>query len=166
MKKQLTPEEHDALRETPDYKTPQLTEEQIQYTKDNVKPRTWRDPYNHHETTKTVEHNYLPSLTIPNDSFSLKELLDRNQRGLPLTTSGRTELYHGDEEMPDLQKMDISEIHDLAEANRDKIRSYHDLQKREAENAVAAKERKLKALEDEVNQYRSKYPKTPETTNP
>lgn len=127
------------------------------------KPRKFRDPYNYKTYPTRGEANYSPSLTIPNDSFSLQELLDRNQRGLPLTTSGRTELYHGEEEMPDLQRMDISEIHDLAQANQNHIKSYRDLQQREAEAAVLAKERKLLALEKEVAAFRQKFPATTST---
>lgn len=128
------------------------------------KPRKFRDPYNYNSLPKTVESNYSPSLTIQNDSFTLKELLERNSRGLSLTSSGRTEIYHGDQmEMPDLQRMDISEIHDLAQANQNQIKSYRDLQLREAEAAQLAKERKLESLQKEVEAFRAKYPATTST---
>lgn len=164
-KKQLTPEQHEALRQTPQITIDEIHEREHDNDVIPEKPRTWRDPYNYKTHPITTERNHSPSLTIPNDSFSLRELLDRNARGLPLTTSGRQELYHGDEEMPDLAKMDLSEIHNLAETNQRKIQSYRDLQQREAENAVLAKERKLLALEQEVAAFRAKYPNTTSTDN-
>lgn len=100
------------------------------------------------------EVNYAPSLTVPNESMSLRELMERYARGLPLTRSNRTEVYHGEEEMPDLQRMDLSEIHDLAVESKNRLQSYRDLQRLQQEQQLEAKEKKLLALEEEVKRYR------------
>lgn len=56
-----------------------------------------------------------PSKTVPDQTMSLRELLERYSRGIPLTSGGEP-IYHGDEiEMPDIKKMDLSEIADLRE---------------------------------------------------
>lgn len=101
------------------------------------------------------EVNYSPSLTIPNEAMSLREIMDRYARGLPLSRSNKTEVYHGEEEMPDLHTMDLSEIHDLAEANTARLKDYNDFQRRQQEQQLEAKERKLIALQAEVDRYRS-----------
>lgn len=74
--------------------------------------------YNKHFFPDYYETNYQPSETVPNQSLSLKTLLDRYARGLPLSGNASEPAYYGDEEMPDLNRMDISEIHDLKKSNR------------------------------------------------
>ena len=125
-----------------------------------------RNHHNHMDFPKDREHNYAPSLTVPGDALSLKELLERNARGLPLTGNGRESIYHGEDYIPDLRKMDLSEIHDLATANQQEIKSYHDLQKRAALAEAAAKERKLQALQKEIDEYRSRLPQIAPTGIP
>lgn len=61
------------------------------------------------------EVNTQPSQTVPDQTLSLKELLDRYARGLPIVGE-KFPIYNGDEEdLPDLKKMDLSEIADLKE---------------------------------------------------
>lgn len=67
------------------------------------------------------EVNNKPSMTVPDQSMSLRELLDRFARGLP-TGGQKTEIWHGeDEDMPDTSKMDLIDRMDLIEANKDFI---------------------------------------------
>lgn len=122
-------------------------------------PREEWPLYRNSITAKTYksrgEINVRASLTVPNEAMSLREIMDRYARGLPLTKSNRTEIYHGEEEeMPDLRKMDLSEIHDLAQANSQRLKDYHEYQRIQQENQLLAKEKRLLALEEEVKRYR------------
>lgn len=67
---------------------------------------------NKHEFTFTGEANHLPSKTVPDQSLSPKQLLERFSRGLPLTGAYEP-VYNGDVELPDFNRMDISEIAQL-----------------------------------------------------
>lgn len=63
-----------------------------------------------------------PSVALPDQTQSLKEIIRRHVRGLPIT--GNTPIYNTDEttgegyELPDLRRMDISEIDDMKKANQ------------------------------------------------
>lgn len=53
-----------------------------------------------------------PSMTIPDQSMSIRTILDRYSRGLPVT--GRTDEYYDEEDtMPDYRTLDLTEIDDL-----------------------------------------------------
>lgn len=69
---------------------------------------------------RTGERNTKPSLTIPDQTLSIKELLDRYARGLPID-QGKTPIYHGEEDLPDYRKLDLAEIQDLREATAVRI---------------------------------------------
>lgn len=54
----------------------------------------------------------LPSMTIPDQTMSLKTILERYARGLPI--GGRTdEYYDEDDTMPDYRTLDLAEIQEL-----------------------------------------------------
>lgn len=96
----------------------------------------YRSPLNAHMFPKFFERVSPISETIPDQSLSIKEILDRYSRGLGVEGE-RFAVYHGDEdEMPVLQKMDLSEIQelqeDLAEYTRIKKEEY-DKEKKEQE---------------------------------
>jgi len=55
-----------------------------------------------------------PSLTVPDQTMSLKTILERYTRGLPI--GGRNdEYYDEDDTMPDYRTLDLTEIQDLQE---------------------------------------------------
>lgn len=78
--------------------------------------RAYAGPY------QSGEVNTLPSLTIPDQTMSLKEILDRYTHGLPFDDV-RTPVYHGDVDVPDMSRLDLVEQHELIDRNRDRIRS-------------------------------------------
>ena len=55
-----------------------------------------------------------PSMTIPDQTISIKELVSRFAKGLPIA-EGKTPIYDesGESEGIDLRKLDLSEIYDL-----------------------------------------------------
>lgn len=60
------------------------------------------------------ETNNLPSKTVPDQSMTIREIINRTRKGLPVT-GVRVPVYNETEDgvMPDLRNMDISEIHEL-----------------------------------------------------
>lgn len=75
--------------------------------------RRVRNWLNYQDELIIHEVNTLPSLTIPDQTLSVKDILDRHTRGLPFTNAS-TPVYNLDDEgnelMPvDWQRLDISE---------------------------------------------------------
>lgn len=56
-----------------------------------------------------------PSMTVPDQTISIKELVNRFTQGLPIPV-GKTPIYDesGEAEGIDLKKLDLSEIHNMA----------------------------------------------------
>lgn len=59
------------------------------------------------------EKNDLPSQTIPNEAMSIREILVRYARGLPI--DGKVPLYDEANDLPDPRKLDLAEIQELRE---------------------------------------------------
>lgn len=82
--------------------------------------RTW---LNNHLFPKHGEVNNKPSLTLPDQSLTVKQMLDRQSKGLPYNVVTAEPMYYGEDEMPDLKKMDLSEIQDMREFIQEKIKT-------------------------------------------
>lgn len=54
---------------------------------------------------KVYETNTLPDKTIPGQSMSVLEMVERHRKGLPIEQS-KGALYQGEELLPDISKMD------------------------------------------------------------
>jgi len=53
-----------------------------------------------------------PSMTVPDQTMSIRTILERYSRGLPI--GGRTDEYYDEEDtMPDYRTLDLTEIADL-----------------------------------------------------
>lgn len=84
-----------------------------------------------------------PSLTIPDATMSLRELLDRYGRGLPV--SGTEPVYHGDEEeMPNLKTMDLTEIQQMKEDVANAVKHHREKAFTESSTKRAAKDAEKK----------------------
>lgn len=107
-----------------------------------------KNQYNAEQFPNYYEANKQPSQTVPDQTLSLRTLLDRYAKGLPLSGNPNEPQYFGDEQMPDLNKMDISEIHDLKNAIKsDILQKQQDLHNQQAAAKKAAHE---KSINDEV----------------
>lgn len=107
---------------------------------------------------KFREMNHLPSMTIPDQSLKIKEILIRYARGLPMHTSAQTPVYNGEGYLPDFKTMDISEIADMREFMKQKISSARE---RLYAEAAAIEEAKHKEYMDwKENQSRIKETKS------
>lgn len=105
--------------------------------RDYINP-PFKTPYNAHLFPKEREKNFGPSKTVPDQTMSLKTILERYSRGMPI--EGQEGVYNGEDIVPDLRRMDLSEIADLTEEVRDAIQAdIEDRAERERQNAEARK---------------------------
>lgn len=71
------------------------------------------------------ETNSLPSLTIPNEAMSIREILVRYARGLPIN-GARVPIYDVENDLPDPRKMDLADWEEMrkqVQAELDEIRA-------------------------------------------
>lgn len=72
---------------------------------------------------KNYEKNNGISLTVPDQTMSIRTILERYSRGLPI--GGRTDVYYDEEdEMPDIKSLDLSEIQEMRENAKQTIEKY------------------------------------------
>lgn len=77
--------------------------------------------YDPKKDRRTIEGK---SMTVPDQSMSMEEILRRYNSGLSLTQHGNSfEGYEMTDILPDLRKMDLSEIQQLKESNDEKLRA-------------------------------------------
>lgn len=107
---------------------------------------SYRTPYNYNHLAMTKpEISEKPSKTIPNMAMSIKEIVDRYRRGLPLT-AGKVPIWDGDEgenpiTPPEWDKMDISERDEYIREQSRKLAAYQKKLRQEADQK-AIEERK------------------------
>jgi len=102
-----------------------------------------------------MEENNKPSLTIPEQTMTVRQLIERHVRGLPLD-GAKIPIFNGEEDdMPDLRTLDLSEIANLkaendaflAEHQKKEAKALADKQKKEFDDLVEAKvQEKLKSV--------------------
>lgn len=109
------------------------------------------------EFDKHYEQNNLPSCTIPDQTMSLRTLLERFTRGLPLpSASGYGDpQYYGDDEdyMTDIRHLDLADREEILRNHKTKV---YDLQERVKQEAEAER------LEREKQASQKSVPPTPE----
>lgn len=89
-----------------------------------------------------------PSLTIPDQTMSLRTILDRYARGMPLTGYAGAPVYDGEAELPDIRKMDLTELRDFKTKIQDDIKRFGEQQARDMEEAQT----KAKQLQERLDQ--------------
>ena len=73
-----------------------------------------------YDHTRYGEVNSQPSMTIPNDTMSLRQMLDRYARGMALPE--RPLPYYDEENVfPNMAKMDLTERADYLESQKEKV---------------------------------------------
>lgn len=71
----------------------------------------------------------LPSKTIPDETLSIKQILERYARGLPIG-GGRVPIYEGeDNDLPDPRTLDLAERQEMAESFREQLDMFNDQQR-------------------------------------
>lgn len=99
--------------------------------------RNVKNSLNYDYTQLKGEINDLPSLTIPDQTMSIRTIVDRYTRGLPVT--GFTPIYEGEEFIPDPKTLDLTERQELAEQYKSEVASIKSRQwkkPQDVENAV------------------------------
>lgn len=107
-----------------------------------------RHAYNSHEFAKTYEKNTQPGLTVPDQAMTIREIMERYSRGLPLEGE-RVPVYDGEDEFePDLKHMDLADRQAVLEARIDELSS---LKEKFAafEKAKAKPKKMIKAPDDD-----------------
>lgn len=116
-----------------------------------------KNPLNAKKFPTKGEKNTLPSMTIPDMSYTIQEILIRFSKGLPVTGNTAKPVYNGEMLVPDVKKMDISEIANLRDFMKEKIEA------RKAESEKIGREKREKELK-EFEEWKKK--KTSEEQNP
>ena len=96
------------------------------------------------------EVNYEASMTIPDQTLPLKELISRFTRGLPITDY--RPIYDEKGDLPDPRKMDLVELHEMRKAAALEIVSINEKirKQQEEEKQNADIQAFNKAVEDEI----------------
>lgn len=104
-----------------------------------------------------------PSLTVPDQSLTIKQILDRYARGLPLGGS-RVPVYEPDSDLPDPRTLDLADREELALQYAAEIHDIRDrlekikIAKGDAE-AAAAEKREAEQLEKIKQKLQDEKPK-------
>lgn len=123
----------------------------------------FKTQWNAKEFPKDRETNDLPSLTLPDQTMSMRTILDRYARGLPIG-GHKTPIYNGDEDLPELDHMDLAERQELLERNKERIQELREKavneSKRKKEAVESSKKAvKQKTLEEEIDETNDEKPK-------
>lgn len=128
----------------------------------NADVPTFKTPYNADKFPKDDEINLEPSLTVPDEQLSIREIVERFSKGLPLpstmTKQGHYELDEDDEsEFPDTSKMDITEKEDYIEERAIELQVIKDRLKQKAQDNREKKKQKAEQQEEQKKKDLDKY---------
>lgn len=108
-----------------------------------------KNPLNAHLFDDPGEANYQPSLTIPDQAMSIREIMERYARGLPLDNV-KVPIYNGeDDDFPDLAKMDLADRQAYIESKELELRELKNRIKAQDEQQKLAMIQKLREEERE-----------------
>lgn len=132
--------------------------------KEKVMNTHFKTQYNRSLFPGVYEVNKQPSMTIPDQSMSVKTILDRFARGLPLGGS-RVPVYDGeDDDMPDMARLDLAERQEIIENAKEEL---VELQKKVLKNKelreAAVKEKAEKAAANALKAYKKELEDKSET---
>jgi len=79
---------------------------------------------NSNEFDKNYEKNYKPSMTIPDQTLSIRQILERHSHGLPIE-GWREPIWDGeDNDLPDIRTLDLAERQELAHLYEQELKQY------------------------------------------
>lgn len=130
--------------------------------------RTHYNWLNYSQRERVIEISELPHMTVPDQTMSLRTILDRYARGLPITGTALEPQYYGDDEYPDVTRLDLSELEDLKASNSSFIKQTQEALKKHEERKAAEKAaRTTKLLEkDDKSQKEQASPEKVQNTEP
>jgi len=113
-----------------------------------MKKIVYKSALNADEFPYLGEVNNSPSMTVPDQTMSIRTILERYSRGLPV--GGRLdEYYDEDDTMPDYRTLDLTEIADLKESAKSTIEKYKKNVSTNVDNNVDNSEGVIKTEETE-----------------
>ena len=96
--------------------------------------------------------NFGESKTVPDQSMTLRELLIRYAKGLPLEGT-KTPIWEGEEGFDvDPDKLDLADREELAEKAREELKAINERVKEEVEKKKAKKRTTITEIKDENEQ--------------
>lgn len=101
--------------------------------------------YNYEQPELTKQDQ--PTKTVPNQAFTIRQIINRNAKGLPVTGI-KVPIYNEDGLLPDLRNLDISEIYDLQRRVEEGIKKAKD---------QIAKKKEEERLKETEEFYRKKF---------
>jgi len=99
----------------------------------------WNTQYNPHQVKE--ETNDSPSLTIPNEALSVREILIRYSRGLPIDE--RVPIYDEENDLLDPRKLDLADVQALREQYQEELQNLKEKQKQQHEEQKQKEQVKL-----------------------
>lgn len=127
--------------------------------------------YTAHEWPVKGEINTLPSKTVPDQSLSVKQIMERYAQGLPLE-GVRTPVYLGEEfEFPDMERLDLTERQALIAEARERTELIRTELQNQEKQRMAKKvrelaEKKQKGEDIDYTELPEKKEKNPTTEKP
>lgn len=98
------------------------------------------------------QENNQESKTVPDQSMTLRELLVRYAKGLPLE-GAKIPIWEGEEGFDiDPEKLDLAEREELAEKAREELKAINERVKEEVEKKKAKKRTTITDIKDENDQ--------------
>lgn len=89
-----------------------------------TKPFLVKTQYNREEHPCNYEENNKPSLTIPDQTLTIRQIIDRYTRGLPISTSMQNPIFQEDEvfnDVPDVNRLDLHDRMEFANNARQEL---------------------------------------------
>lgn len=110
------------------------------------------------------EINLLPSLTIPDDSMSVQEILHRHVRGLPLSGQ-KVPIYDQFSDLPDPRRLDLAEQQELRQKFTQEL---FELRSNEAKRQAELKAERQQEIDDRdaFREWRRNNPPQPKPVDP
>lgn len=111
-----------------------------------------KNSLNAHEFETKGQINNEPSQTVPDQSMSLRELLIRYAKGLPLE-GAKTPIWEGEEGFErDPETLDLAEREELAEKARQELKEINERIKKKVAEKKAKKRSEITDIKDENEQ--------------
>lgn len=107
-------------------------------------------PLNYHLRVKPPSKNSLPSMTIPDQSLTLQQLIDRHTSGMSLGAISKTPIFDEENVSSGINPatLDLVDIENMMRENASTIKSLKDENEKTSRAKAAA--RRQKEIDDEV----------------
>lgn len=115
----------------------------------------FRNNRNNKELYAPGEKNTMPSMTLPDQGMSLRQMVNRYAQGI-MPTNMKTPLYSGDEIPQFLEQMDLTDRQRLLEETKDRVNELQAELREQYEDSQ--KKKQAKALTEPANNKTQEKP--------